>query len=54
MNERFAVGIMFFCVAVVSGILIDLGRLDIVFILLVICVLATLPSRWFRKWFWKD
>ncbi|MED3759696.1 hypothetical protein P4555_11545 [Peribacillus frigoritolerans] len=54
MTERLSVGIILSCVAVVIGIVIDLGRMDIAFILIVILVLAGLPSKWFRDWLWKD
>lgn len=54
MTERFSIGIIISCVAVVMGILIDLGELYIAFILFVICVLAVLPVKWFRDWFWSD
>jgi hypothetical protein len=42
------------CAAAVIGVVISLGELNIAFILLVICVLAVLPSDWFRDKFWKD
>ncbi|MDM5359698.1 hypothetical protein [Peribacillus sp. ACCC06369] len=54
MTERLSIGIIISCVAVVMGILIDLGELYIAFILFVICVLAALPAQWFRDWLWKD
>jgi uncharacterized membrane protein YphA (DoxX/SURF4 family) len=54
MTERSSIGIIIACVAVVMGILIDLGELYIAFILFVICILAVLPVKWFRDWFWKD
>ncbi|MFE4243184.1 hypothetical protein [Peribacillus butanolivorans] len=54
MTERLSIGIIISCVAVVIGIVIDLGRVDIAFILIVICVLAVLPVKWFRDWLWKD
>ncbi|MFJ5751665.1 hypothetical protein ACIP97_24330 [Peribacillus frigoritolerans] len=54
MTERLSIGIIISCVAVVIGIVIDIGRLDIAFILIVICLLAVLPSDWFRDKFWKD
>ncbi|MGE7640837.1 hypothetical protein [Peribacillus frigoritolerans] len=38
----------------ILGILIDLGMLYIAFILLVICVLAAIPVKWFRDWLWSD
>ncbi|MBR8645033.1 hypothetical protein KEH51_14420 [[Brevibacterium] frigoritolerans] len=54
MTERFSIAIIISCVAVVMGILIDLGMLYIAFILLVICVLAVLPVKWFRDWLRSD
>ena len=54
MSERTSIGIIISCVAVVMGILIDLGMLYVAFILFVICILAVLPVKWFRDWFWKD
>jgi hypothetical protein len=54
MTERSTICIIITCVAVVMGILIDLGELYIAFILFVICILAVLPVKWFRDWFWKD
>ncbi|MGE7903435.1 hypothetical protein ACQKNS_03425 [Peribacillus sp. NPDC094092] len=54
MTERSSIGIIISCVAVVMGILIDLGMLYIAFILIVICLLAVLPVKWFRDWLWKD
>lgn len=54
MSERTSIGIIISCVAVVMGILIDLGMLYVALILFVICVLAVLPVKWFRDWFWKD
>ncbi|MFY0800929.1 hypothetical protein [Peribacillus frigoritolerans] len=54
MTERLSIGIIISCVAVVMGILIDLGMLYIAFILSVICLLAALPVKWFRDLFWSD
>ncbi|WP_336865284.1 hypothetical protein [Peribacillus frigoritolerans] len=54
MTERSSIGIIIACVAVVIGIVIDLGRMDIAFILIIILVLAGIPPKWFRNWFWKD
>ncbi|WP_170971682.1 hypothetical protein [Peribacillus simplex] len=54
MTERSSIGIIISCVAVVMGILIDLGMLYVAFTLFVICVLAVLPVKWFRDWFWRD
>lgn len=54
MTEHFSIGIIIVCAAAVIGVVISLGELYIAFILLVICVLAVLPSDWFRDKFWKD
>ncbi|MGG0789275.1 hypothetical protein ABE132_11190 [Peribacillus simplex] len=54
MTERLSIGIIISCVAVVMGLLVGLGELYIAFILFVICVLAALPVKWFRDWFWSD
>ncbi|WP_155727345.1 hypothetical protein [Peribacillus simplex] len=54
MTERLSIGIIISCVAVVIGIVIDLGRLDIAFILILICLLAVFPVKWFRDWLWSD
>ncbi|MFE4430516.1 hypothetical protein ACFY5J_28985 [Peribacillus butanolivorans] len=50
MTERLSIGIILGCVAVVIGIVIDLGRTDIAFILIVILILAGIPAKWFRNW----
>ncbi|MGG0287186.1 hypothetical protein ABEY41_19105 [Peribacillus butanolivorans] len=54
MTERCSIGIIISCVAVVIGIVINLGRMDIAVILIVILVLAAIPVKWFRDWLWSD
>ncbi|MFF2591066.1 hypothetical protein ACFVSS_25160 [Peribacillus butanolivorans] len=53
MVERLSIGIILCCAAIVIGVVISLGRMDIAFILIIILALAALPAKWFRDWFWN-